>query len=984
MRRQTPFVPKLVALRGLALSTCAMAQTAPPPPVPVVSGNGSSLFSELFADPQFTVDFIDFDMDGQSLTTNGEPDQLVRSPQPDNGNALFFSQRFMNPRSALIEFDRFAGIFDFSPDNVDENQMNGPSDDPGNSAFVDSAIFSRGTVVIFNDPSSLLNPNHRGGLPFLPRADGTYLSALRDNNNAGFTLDYAFLSSPVSWLTAVPGEVSSPLSVPGRPGYGGGARPIRDRQGRPVPIFDGRDAGGLAQLRRLNTLTTRPDQETIFEFPIVAEPLAPIVSFGAGLEEIDASDLRHLLITGRRLNGENLLAVTGRPGLAAANAVGNSIGFDPSWGTGEAVGLSNTGNFSSRLGVGFEPSTKRSLSLIERGVRNHRLAVGYSSPRRIVEAGDLGTRLEILGVRNDLRGGRSFVRPTLENILEGGPEGHAINAIGVVAVLGDPRALPPQLGGFGFDPKNESGANPFENNPFPPNIAAGGFVNNARRSLEAFAADPFSNTAPQSPAFAVASRFFLPGVFSRLTAATDPRVDQQPLPFENVNGRGGDLEQFTSFAQEIFLTSRLAQFEQQTAGAVPERSSSFGNPDGPYSDANAPGGSQFGTFYVDQRGNQLSPGTQLSFRNKVAGDFNNDGLRDVGDTFDMLLAFLDRSDGPTWRDDNGVGFGVIEILGDFDGDGSFDAEDVRYFADGLVLERNGLDISPVTGIDRENDGVIDGFQIGDGIADRTLDRRLGFEMIDLTWGEIVGDRNFFGTVLANPNEPYEPGDSRFDVAGSGRSAAGYAPVGADGVVDAIDIDAIRDSFKDWTDLRRLAGTSPATNEPLVIGLVGPSMSIGDQPLGASGQMEGGGEGNYEISPDTNGDLIIDEDDVDDLLDALGTKRGDVNLDGLLDGTDQAIIEANMSAAFSGAPSYGDGDVDLDQDVDADDLLYFKRAQCLADYDGNGVLNITDLFQYIDAFTMSPPAASTDMDGNGIINITDLFAYIDLFTCGCIN
>lgn len=50
-----------------------------------------------------------------------------------------------------------------------------------------------------------------------------------------------------------------------------------------------------------------------------------------------------------------------------------------------------------------------------------------------------------------------------------------------------------------------------------------------------------------------------------------------------------------------------------------------------------------------------------------------------------------------------------------------------------------------------------------------------------------------------------------------------------------------------------------------------------------------------------------------------------------------------------------------------------------DFDGNGVVNISDLFAFITAFTMTPPDPRTDFDGNGVVNISDLFAYITAFT-----
>ncbi|MEM0982375.1 MAG: GC-type dockerin domain-anchored protein [Planctomycetota bacterium] len=50
-----------------------------------------------------------------------------------------------------------------------------------------------------------------------------------------------------------------------------------------------------------------------------------------------------------------------------------------------------------------------------------------------------------------------------------------------------------------------------------------------------------------------------------------------------------------------------------------------------------------------------------------------------------------------------------------------------------------------------------------------------------------------------------------------------------------------------------------------------------------------------------------------------------------------------------------------------------------DFDGNGVVNISDLFAFINAFTMTPPDPNADFDGNGVINISDLFAFIQAFT-----
>ena len=82
-----------------------------------------------------------------------------------------------------------------------------------------------------------------------------------------------------------------------------------------------------------------------------------------------------------------------------------------------------------------------------------------------------------------------------------------------------------------------------------------------------------------------------------------------------------------------------------------------------------------------------------------------------------------------------TGAAVPEILGDFNGDGTFDSKDIRYFADGLAIATPG----PHAG---------------------QLDRKAGFIAVDT-----AASGNYFQTTLATPNA-YAYGDSRGDVAGS--------------------------------------------------------------------------------------------------------------------------------------------------------------------------------------------------------------------------
>jgi uncharacterized membrane protein len=54
--------------------------------------------------------------------------------------------------------------------------------------------------------------------------------------------------------------------------------------------------------------------------------------------------------------------------------------------------------------------------------------------------------------------------------------------------------------------------------------------------------------------------------------------------------------------------------------------------------------------------------------------------------------------------------------------------------------------------------------------------------------------------------------------------------------------------------------------------------------------------------------------------------------------------------------------------------------CIADFNGDGSIDIFDVFAFITAFNNGDP--SVDLDGNGSIDIFDVFAYINLFNAGC--
>ncbi|MEM0983221.1 MAG: DUF1800 family protein [Planctomycetota bacterium] len=104
----------------------------------------------------------------------------------------------------------------------------------------------------------------------------------------------------------------------------------------------------------------------------------------------------------------------------------------------------------------------------------------------------------------------------------------------------------------------------------------------------------------------------------------------------------------------------------------------------------------------------------------------------------------------------------------------------------------------------------------------------------------------------------------------------------------------------------------------------------------------------------------------------------------IEGAASAVVQLNPGDAFfdvelGGVQDAGVLAVDAVDVVSASGLLESASARLLVfetDYDPNGVINITDLFAYIDRFTATDPIA--DSDGNGVVNITDLFGYITAF------
>jgi hypothetical protein len=293
----------------------------------------------------------------------------------------------------------------------------------------------------------------------------------------------------------------------------------------------------------------------------------------------------------------------------------------------------------------------------------------------------------------------------------------------------------------------------------------------------------------------------------------------------------------------------------------------------------------------------------------------------------MVAAYRQRAGGPAWVAPDGV-FGAgagngacIEILGDADGNGSFTIADVRYWADGLATNASG-----------------------------NLDRKQGFIAVDNASLAGGGVLNFFGTVLANSSAAYTAGASRADLIGtSGRVARGWAPVGADNRVDGLDIDYVYSQIRS-------------------VGVANPWTSVTGADWNAIGQAI-----QFDLSADMTGDLIINKQDVQEILSILGTRMGDVNLDGAVNSLDRTIIITNTGQTNLG---WAGGDLNGDGVVNAADLAL----ACGADYNGDGSVTVQDIFDFLSGWFAGTSAA--DFNGTAGITVQDIFDFLSAWFAGC--
>jgi hypothetical protein len=886
---------------GLVLTACGAAAGVAHAQPYGVNGSGATLLEALFRAPANTLDFIDVDGDGIVQ------EQLAPF---DSTFPFLASQHWQFTYRVVGSVNGFEEHRDWSIPYA--TLANG---DAGNftlnSSFADAAYFNSQQFVAAGVTQGAANANNPGAIPFRVLTNGTHQITTGTGAGTGIQIDFSALDVPATWAVRLENGAGQYNRVPGGIGYGTNPRTAVNKDGTDAidPVSGNPQDNLLAVLvsrtgATLNINTTSPDAFTLFDTPVTLTPVSAPVNIGVGLQQIDMSDLRHLNATGRRISGENLMVITRDSGSGTRNAFANGIGLDPSWCVGENVGPRTASSTNDRLGPNFTPSNKGGSSRMDSTVLNHRLAVGHSGAERGQSNGWLiNGRCEVLAIRADLRGGTVFARPNIANVVDGGPNGYNVVGLGGIVTLGDARMAPANKGGWGFDP-SETGPNP-SSNPAMENVEAAAYLNNVTRSVAAVTAVPSDPANAFSPGEFLAIQFVLPATsFNVLEVSPDPTATV--IPTVANPDRNDVLTQYVlNDPNNVLALPAYQSFNTVTNGLVPARTTGI-----VYSD----GGT--GSSYLSINGTSIAYGSQLgdtngdsipdNSRNKIAGDFDGDGLRTTADVADMVDAWAFRHAGGSWSGGsvNPSGYACPEILGDFDGDGSFNAADLRYWADGLHL------------------------------VNGALDRRAGFTAVDADFGG-----NFFGTTLATGS--YSNGDSRADVAGS-LVTRGFKPSGHDGIVDATDIDYVCANFGSWADL-------------------------GDAAL-------------IDLSADMNGDLVVDITDVEEIVvNVLDSEIGDVNLDGVRDAADIAIVTANQG--MSGG--YAMGDLNCDGIIDAADLAIVDPAEpCLADLAAPfGTLNAFDVFAFLGAFNTQDPIADFAAPF-GTFNAFDVFAFLGSFNAGC--
>lgn len=805
-----------------------------------VNVSGATLFEDFFGKPASTNDYIDPEPDSQAgKYSSWPPDQLATTYAPGLNTFWLVNYRGQGSINGLAEF------FDYQ---------------------------ACGVVATSAPKTGWINR-----VQYSTSGNGTSPEPQSD-------ITMAVLDVPVGWATVSGPAVDAAWDkTPAADGYG--QNPNVSSTGFAY-VLEGfsRDCDGdtvddvFFNVNNNPPSTPAPDAWTLYDTQVAWVPISFIANRRSGVENMAVSDLQHMYISGRTSSGENLVAATRTPFSGTRNGAMNSIGVDPSWGMGDNIGSQVDTADQFQLDPSTQQNNCKGSGNIETVIQNWSLSVGYTglagSSRSAKDA--KGGKYEIIDVIFDDRGGSTPVRPSIDTVLDNAdPDtGYQVGGPETFVTLGDPEQT------------NAADVT------YMANQAGADYLKNIIDSISNFSAVPADPDNDGMPGEFMATTYFLMASVDALPDAFDPNnfVPQATPPFNqalqdyiranNDLDAGGDVDPYGS---------------ANYAGLVPARNlnpdlDEDGNADTyDYTDG---AGSSAGTVsycYCNGGGSATISTGDLGSRNDLAGDFNFDGVRDTGDIANMVEAYFDPrgwslacTAGPIGeKGDQIVNTVITEVIGDFNGDGDFSKEDLRYFMDGLSM---------VGGQLNRKAGAI--------AIDNAIIAEMGASY--LPWADTDArilvspathcDNPTFDvpspavSTMLSTGAAYASGDFRGDIAGS-IPVPGAAPVGWDGQIDADDVQYVYDNFGTWSD----------KDDAVEI----------------------------DLSADMDGDLDVDIDDVEELIKViLKACDADGNLDGVVDASDDPQV-LSAGGANGEAGTWLTGDYDLDGDVDADDVAIWS-------------------------------------------------------------
>ncbi len=827
-----------------------------------VNISGATLFANFFAAPAGTNDYLGVDQGlnyadstGAQLYTDGDFFRLYDSFNPNLPDQLAFTDwTSTDANNRWVVQSRGVG----SGNGLKELDLfyNSAPPGPGDPNFVlpnDKSYINRTQWGYSGGLMGPGNPANPGGCVVIPPR-----------------IDMAVMDVPTRWLVMAGVDANANWQAhPLEASYGYGRCPIKS--------WDTAQSNKLKSLTNLN-LNSSPNALTIIDTQVAWVPIAFITSQGTGLQNVTQNDLEYLYLTGRMPGGENLYACTRDSGSGTRNAAMNSLGFDPSWGRGDNMGTKNSSGNVSYPGPVHQSSNLDGTSVMANAVTSQRLAVGYVGLTTANTAtGASNSAYQILNLKKT--GGTQYVRPSRENSVDNAniDTGWQVGGSETFATVGSPDPNAAYVMSY--------------------NRYARDYLWNISRSIAEFISPIASDDLNNMPGQYLARNWSL---VAALTAIPDD-VNHNPSVFVANPNYNASVNAYYK------ANGPITPAWVDGPGKVPTRVTGVTYSDG-VTGANS--------YYLASDGSHLAYGGNLNNRNKIMGDFDNDGKRDIGDIHDMMVAFSN----PRGFETAGGGTGVSpEIIGDFTADGNFTTDDIRYFADGLAV------VDPVS---------------------KQVNRAVGFALVDQAWTATFAAAlvdhptagNFFNTTLAHGTYQAGSGWSKADVATHNWRTTnpniGYAP-SADGTIDACDIDYVY--F-----IQRGGLKAKAFGQTLAANCNSWQKSMNWNNLDDAVFMD--------LTCDLNGDMKVDIEDVRIIVETiLGTHFGDVNLDGVVDATDIAIITAHLGQQGG----WAQGDIDGDGWV----------TQCDLDI-ANGLVQI------------GGPIGNADLNGDGIVNFLDFAIFAD--------